>query len=594
MTAKALFSVIVIASCFVKAIHGLYCLQCDDVPSARDCHTIKKCAAAEVCYSTQIVSTSGHVYRRMGCRDKMQCTSGIVGKRSSRIEAGDLPVCDGCCDSLFCQSNLCQDQAIHGLYCLQCDDVPSARDCNTIKKCAATEVCYSTQIVSTSGHVYRRMGCRDKMQCTSGIVDKRSSRRDAGDLPVCDGCCDSLFCQSNLCQDQAIHVPYCLQCDDVPSARDCNTIKKCAATEVCYSTQIVSTSGHVYRRMGCRDKTQCTSGIVGKRSSKRYAGDLPVCDGCCDSLFCQPNLCQDQGFNKDRGPICFKCDHVANGDNCTQITECGRDQTCYSGITLSPGGSILTKLGCYSKSACNILKASIGTGHSASSCWDCCDSDLCNTGCGTQTASFSTKVPVTQKPNAASIHGDIHCLQCSDVVSARDCYQVKKCGPHQVCYSTTVVSATGRIFREMGCRDRVQCSKTIVGKRSPSRSTGDTPICDECCDISICQPKLCQDKDYAADRGPMCFKCDERAKNDPCDLVTECGRNSVCFTSFKVMPSGSLGLQTGCFTKSPTVLIQLHRRPVRWHPLLSVKTEYMHRMRTACISADFAEYVCDI
>ncbi|XP_045184225.2 uncharacterized protein LOC123542424 [Mercenaria mercenaria] len=158
--------------------------------------------------------------------------------------------------------------------------------------------------------------------------------------------------------------------------------------------------------MGCREKMQCTSGIVGKRSSTRRAGDLPVCDGCCDSSFCQANLCQDQGFNKDRGPICFKCDHVANGGNCTQITECGRDQTCYSGYTHSPGGSnLMTQLGCYSKTACDRLKASIGTVHSASSCWDCCSTDLCNTGCGTQTASFSTKVPVTQKPTAAT-----HCV----------------------------------------------------------------------------------------------------------------------------------------------------------------------------------------
>ncbi|XP_053388071.1 uncharacterized protein LOC123542423 [Mercenaria mercenaria] len=147
------------------------------------------------------------------------------------------------------------------------------------------------------------------------------------------------------------------------------------------------------------------------------------------------------------------------------------------------------------------------------------------------------------------IRGDIYCLQCSDVASARDCYQVKKCGPQQVCYSTMVVSASGRISRKMGCRDRVQCSKTIVGKRSPSRSVGDTPICDECCDTNICQPKLCQDKDYATDRGQMCFKCHVRAKNDPCLQITECARDEVCSTTHKIMASGSRGIQQGCFGK---------------------------------------------
>ncbi|XP_060570039.1 uncharacterized protein LOC132728410 [Ruditapes philippinarum] len=190
-----------------------------------------------------------------------------------------------------------------------------------------------------------------------------------------------------ICNIKEINGMTCLECADIPGARDCDTVKECGPHEVCFSTQLVSTSGHIYRRMGCRDRMQCSSGIVHKRSD----GDLPVCDGCCDSLWCQANLCQDQVYETNRGPICYSCEKQLEDENCTKITECSRDSVCVETYAESSTGHKLRKTACFSKSICERIYGSNSFHQTNTTCFNCCKGDLCNSRC-------DMKLPATKPP----------------------------------------------------------------------------------------------------------------------------------------------------------------------------------------------------
>ncbi|XP_060570044.1 uncharacterized protein LOC132728417 [Ruditapes philippinarum] len=155
---------------------------------------------------------------------------------------------------------------------------------------------------------------------------------------------------------------YCYQCADVSKARDCSVVKKCGPNQVCYSTQSITSNGHIYRKMGCRDVSQCssTTGIVGKRvlfgsefskdvtgMALRSLGDTILCDACCHSSVCQPKLCNDEDYRTDRGPICFNCDHQTRNSPCTSVQECARGDACT--LSFAAGSHDLLQSSCMSK-----------------------------------------------------------------------------------------------------------------------------------------------------------------------------------------------------------------------------------------------------
>ncbi|XP_045184223.2 uncharacterized protein LOC123542422 [Mercenaria mercenaria] len=224
-----------------------------------------------------------------------------------------------------------------------------------------------------------------------------------------------------FCNIKATSGLTCLECADVPSARDCDQVKECGSHEVCYSTQIVSTSGHIYREMGCRDKMQCSSGIVGKRSSFRRAGDLPVCDGCCDSLWCQANLCQDKDYTQNRGPICYECEDQLKDENCTKIKECSRDEVCVETFKQSPSFTLLRQTGCFGKHVCDTVFTASNFHPTDKTCFNCCSGDLCNTRCDLQqkpaTGSVSV-APTTAGTTAACVDStaEATCKLASSIV----------------------------------------------------------------------------------------------------------------------------------------------------------------------------------
>ncbi|XP_060607975.1 uncharacterized protein LOC132760097 [Ruditapes philippinarum] len=173
---------------------------------------------------------------------------------------------------------------------------------------------------------------------------------------------------------------------------------------VCYSTQMISTKGIIFRNMGCRDAAMCKHGIiVGKRSiynrksmvnvdkfdesvevtsnkakmAEVRSLDKAICDECCNSDLCQTSLCSDKGASQ-LGPVCFNCDAQSPSDPCMKIDRCDADESCYQSFSTHHTSGTLLRSGCVFTSTCGHFHIPETT---TDVCWRCCDNDLCNANC---------------------------------------------------------------------------------------------------------------------------------------------------------------------------------------------------------------------
>ncbi|XP_060593869.1 uncharacterized protein LOC132748313 [Ruditapes philippinarum] len=141
------------------------------------------------------------------------------------------------------------------------------------------------------------------------------------------------------------------------------------------------------------------------------------------------------------------------------------------------------------------------------------------------------------------------CLFCTDAVLPSDCNVITKCGPHERCYVNSYVTSIGTIRYNLGCKDSQKCDNTIlVGRREePSgqntllsrdnsphslgddvkRATG-TLICGECCVGELCNSAGCGNTGFPAQRGPICYSCQEQNGTNDCNKLAVCGRDEVC------------------------------------------------------------------
>ncbi|XP_060607974.1 uncharacterized protein LOC132760096 [Ruditapes philippinarum] len=243
---------------------------------------------------------------------------------------------------------------------------------------------------------------------------------------------------------------YCYQCADVSKARDCSVVKKCGPNQVCYSTQSITSNGQVYRKMGCRDVSQCstTTGIVGKRFlfgrglseevtgvAWRSLGDTILCDACCNSNLCQPKLCNDEDYMTDRGPICFHCDYQTRNSPCTSVRECARGEACT--LNYASGHHDLLQSGCMSKSICERIVSSNSFHKTNSTCFTCCAADVCNTGCNNVDHEVTASTtPSGQLSTRAGCSDSTHwqtcklaaSIVCKDLAHARNANCEHYCG----------------------------------------------------------------------------------------------------------------------------------------------------------------------
>ncbi|KAL4218299.1 Hyaluronan-binding protein 2 [Mactra antiquata] len=325
--------------------------------------------------------------------------------------------------------------------------------------------------------------------------------------------------------------PTCLECVDVVAPTDCEFVRTCGDHEQCFLDVLVTTAGAIRFSMGCRDAKHCNASSSGRRSvdrTIRSAGDIIVCDECCDNkAMCNNALCGYKGYPTVRGPICFNCKEQNGTNDCQKITMCGQDQMCMlhrtsNGVTHEQ--RFETK--CESKQQClssvNTLRQGMGIIGKRSSnavalygkcIIQCCDDDICNNNCHntggsiiipptkTTTTSTTTSTTTTSKPTPV------------DYCRSRPCNNGGTC----ISGSTTFSCRCTTSFTGATCsQHKNYCASNPCGAGTcTSHATSFTCSCDR-----GNTGRRCEHKDYCAIDHCQNGKCVNGATTYTCDCYT--------------------------------------------------------------------------
>lgn len=159
------------------------------------------------------------------------------------------------------------------------------------------------------------------------------------------------------------------------------------------------------------------------------------------------------------------------------------------------------------------------------------------------------------------------CYECRDIPHLRDCSIVRKCNPHEECYVEQIVTTSGHIVFNSGCRDRQDCARfsgrtasDIENDQSYVSTESDTlvvnlvrrsdiSVCEQCCDTDYCNNKGCFDIATPQNqRGLYCFSCKRQSEQESCRHVTQCNQDQVCFIE-KLLDSGMTVYDSHCIEK---------------------------------------------
>ncbi|VDH94021.1 Hypothetical predicted protein [Mytilus galloprovincialis] len=191
----------------------------------------------------------------------------------------------------------------------------------------------------------------------------------------------------------------CLDCKGVSQPEDCPVVTRCGPHEQCSVEEYVTNDGNTLYDVGCKDVQRCNLNGFGRRqanttaSIKREIGTV-VCSECCNSrLFPLCNIA-GCGIKKPILPvgskICFKCPSSIHPDECTQLTLCNKNQSCFITETKNLLGHHRWQHGCIDKQSCSSQSNS-----ASSTCSNCCDMDVCNDNCNKSTVTTTTLKPST-------------------------------------------------------------------------------------------------------------------------------------------------------------------------------------------------------
>lgn len=191
----------------------------------------------------------------------------------------------------------------------------------------------------------------------------------------------------------------CFDCQSVPFPYDCARVTECNTGELCFTEQVVTTSGHVVYNSGCLQKDRCEAvgpALLGKRSrvpSKRVT-DLSVCIECCTDSFCNMKGCGVPEIPREqRGPYCFNCDPVIDPKSCEKVAVCLQSEFCmlYSPSEFRGLPGTLYKSHCGRVTNCEEL---MKTANNSNCPFTCCSGDFCNDRCdSSQMNSMKTEAP---------------------------------------------------------------------------------------------------------------------------------------------------------------------------------------------------------
>lgn len=162
---------------------------------------------------------------------------------------------------------------------------------------------------------------------------------------------------------------------------------------------------------------------------------------------------------------------------------------------------------------------------------------------------------------------NIHCFECQRIPRLQDCGTVTTCSRHEVCYVEQVVTSSGRIVFNSGCRDTMACNGgLLLGKREvgfPFRRESEIPTCDQCCSESYCNNEGCGEiatsRPY---RGPYCFSCSPQKTTQDCRHVEQCSLQQVCFIQ-KLLNTNEELFESKCKEKIQCSAVQENTRTNR-------------------------------
>ncbi|XP_052228064.1 uncharacterized protein LOC127842547 isoform X3 [Dreissena polymorpha] len=176
-------------SAHVATSSGPRCHQCTGATDPHYCSMVVQCNPDEECHTEKVIGDNSIVYYNAGCQKTQLCKLAAHGRR------GALSVCEGCCSTDLCNTELCpaSNSTKPGVQCYQCDSVDSPEDCTNRVTCADGEQCIVQKYAADSFEIKYNLGCETKQRCDLlNQLGKRSTQ-------LCNECCDTPGCNRHLC-----------------------------------------------------------------------------------------------------------------------------------------------------------------------------------------------------------------------------------------------------------------------------------------------------------------------------------------------------------------------------------------------------------
>ncbi|XP_067660704.1 uncharacterized protein [Haliotis asinina] len=184
---------------------------------------------------------------------------------------------------------------------------------------------------------------------------------------------------------------HCYSCNDRERPQDCENVATCSAGEQCITDKFISEEGHTFFNLGCRPGRVCQIlNQFGKRAlpgsiSRHKRNVIHLCTKCCDSDYCNKDLCADSTPPPTVQNQCYKCDDLTKTSQCEFLETCEPDEVCFSEEYLNDNGEFRINLGCQRKVVCDALSSALKNNQQAGRdtgvnhlCNACCRTNHCN------------------------------------------------------------------------------------------------------------------------------------------------------------------------------------------------------------------------
>lgn len=191
----------------------------------------------------------------------------------------------------------------------------------------------------------------------------------------------------------------CYKCDNVALPDLCANIAECGPHESCFVDRFTSDRGSIFYTSGCREILNNMTCVIGNRKRTSF----PDCSECCTTDYCNKHLCTSTPMKSLTR--CLQCSGVFSPKDCTKVTTCSHDQSCYT-QEVDQFGYQVYNLGCQPKTSC-LSEPIFGRRQlkqtRSEKCHECCDGENCNRHlCVTRKTTITTPIPSTTTPTTTT------------------------------------------------------------------------------------------------------------------------------------------------------------------------------------------------